>query len=45
MTKYQHKAFSHRYLTRLEKITRAVCTDFETELIEFNGETTTCTCW
>ncbi|SMD20892.1 putative transposase [Lentzea albidocapillata] len=38
MTKYRHKVFSNRHLTRLEEIMRAVCADFETELVEFNGE-------
>jgi putative transposase len=38
VTKFQHKVFSDRHLTRLEEIMRAVCADFETELAEFNGE-------
>ncbi|WP_030475643.1 IS200/IS605 family transposase [Lentzea albidocapillata] len=38
VTKYRHKVFSNRHLTRLEEIMRAVCADFETELVEFNGE-------
>ena len=28
----------HGHLTRLEEIMRAVCADFECELVEFNGE-------
>jgi putative transposase len=38
VTKYRHKVFSNRHLTRLEEVMRAVCADFEAELIEFNGE-------
>ncbi len=38
VTKYRHKVFTDRHMTRLEEIMRAVCSDFETELIEFNGE-------
>jgi putative transposase len=38
VTKYQHRVFDDRHLTRMEEIMRAVCVDFETELIEFNGE-------
>ncbi|MFJ8958735.1 IS200/IS605 family transposase [Lentzea sp. NPDC102401] len=38
VTKYRRKVFSNRHLTRLEEIMRAVCADFETELVEFNGE-------
>jgi putative transposase len=30
--------FADRHLTRMETIMRDVCADFETELIEFNGE-------
>jgi putative transposase len=30
--------FADRHLTRLEAIMRDVCADFETELVEFNGE-------
>ncbi len=39
VTKYRHKVFTDRHLTRMEEIMRVVCSDFETELIEFNGET------
>ncbi|WP_346534488.1 IS200/IS605 family transposase [Micromonospora sp. DPT] len=38
VTKFRHKVFSDRHLTRMEEIMRAVCTDFDTDLIEFNGE-------
>ncbi|MEU8054704.1 IS200/IS605 family transposase [Microbispora bryophytorum] len=38
VTKYRHKVFTDRHLTRLEEITRAVCEDFEVELVDFNGE-------
>jgi putative transposase len=39
VTKFRHKVFTDRHLTRLEEIMREVCTDFECELAEFNGET------
>ncbi|WP_395297985.1 IS200/IS605 family transposase [Kitasatospora hibisci] len=38
VTKYRHKVFAERHLTRLEEIMRDVCADFEVELVEFNGE-------
>jgi putative transposase len=38
VTKYRHKVFTDTHLTRMEDIMRAVCADFETELVEFNGE-------
>jgi putative transposase len=38
VTKFRHKVFSDRHLTRMEEIMRAVCRDFDTDLIEFNGE-------
>ncbi len=38
VTKFRHKVFTDRHLTRLEQIMRAVCADFECELVEFNGE-------
>jgi len=38
VTKYRHKVFAGQHLTRMEEIMRAVCTDFECELVEFNGE-------
>ncbi len=38
VTKYRHKVFSDAHLKRMEEIMRAVCADFECELVEFNGE-------
>ncbi|MFF5344350.1 IS200/IS605 family transposase [Streptomyces althioticus] len=38
VTKYRHKVFADRHLMRCEEIMRAVCEDFEAELVEFNGE-------
>lgn len=38
VTKYRHKVFVDRHLNRMEEIMREVCADFETELVEFNGE-------
>src|SRR3979490_791530 len=38
VTKYQHRVFTDTHLRRMEEIMRAVCADFETELVEFNGE-------
>ncbi|WP_318219187.1 IS200/IS605 family transposase [Streptomyces sp. SCL15-6] len=38
VTKYRHPVFADRHLTRCEEIMRAVCEDFEAELVEFNGE-------
>ncbi|SUD48906.1 Transposase and inactivated derivatives [Nocardia otitidiscaviarum] len=38
MTKYRHPVFTDRHLKRAEEIMRAVCSDFEVELVEFNGE-------
>lgn len=38
VTKYQHRVFTARHLERMEEIMRAVCADFECELVEFNGE-------
>ncbi|MBJ6636485.1 IS200/IS605 family transposase [Streptomyces sp. I5] len=37
VTKYRHKVFTDPHLTRCEEIMRAVCEDFEAELVEFNG--------
>ena len=39
VTKYRHRVFTAIHLERMEQIMRAVCTDFECELVEFNGET------
>jgi putative transposase len=38
VTKYRHGVFAGRHLERLEEIMREVCADFETDLAEFNGE-------
>lgn len=38
VTKYRRKAFTDAMLTRTEEIMREVCTDFEAELQQFNGE-------
>ncbi|MER7465709.1 IS200/IS605 family transposase [Streptomyces sp. NPDC097981] len=38
VTKYRHNVFTDTHLTRMEEIMRAVCKDFECELVEFNGE-------
>ncbi|MGW1060984.1 IS200/IS605 family transposase [Micromonospora rubida] len=38
VTKCRHRVFADRHLSRMEEIMRAVCADFETELVEFNGE-------
>ncbi len=38
VTKYRHRVFADRHLARMEEIMRAVCDDFEVELVEFNGE-------
>ncbi|MFD0352384.1 IS200/IS605 family transposase [Streptomyces sp. NPDC127110] len=39
VTKYRHSVFTDTHLKRMEEIMRSVCEDFETELVEFNGET------
>jgi putative transposase len=38
VTKIRHRVFTARHLERMEEIMRAVCADFECELVEFNGE-------
>ncbi|GAA3104748.1 IS200/IS605 family transposase [Streptosporangium carneum] len=38
VTKYRHPVFTGTHLERVEQIMREVCSDFETELAEFNGE-------
>ena len=38
VTKFRHKVFGDAHLARMEEIMRDVCADFETELVEFNGE-------
>ncbi|TLQ45502.1 IS200/IS605 family transposase [Streptomyces marianii] len=39
VTKYRHNVFTNAHLKRMEEIMRSVCEDFETELVDFNGET------
>jgi len=36
--KYRRGPFTEEILRRCEDVMRAVCADFETELVEFNGE-------
>lgn len=38
LTNFRRRVFDDQHLTRLEEIMRAVCADFECELVEFNGE-------
>ncbi|WP_406325101.1 transposase [Streptomyces sp. NBC_01617] len=38
MTKHRHPVLTGTHLKRMERITYAVCTDYECELTEFNGE-------
>lgn len=38
VTKFRHKVFTDAHLRRMEEIMRSVCTDFECDLVEFNGE-------
>lgn len=38
VTKYRHHVFGDQHLARIEVVMRAVCDDFEVELVEFNGE-------
>ncbi len=38
VTKYRHKIFKGAHLTCMEEIVRAVCADFECELVELTGE-------
>ena len=38
VTKFRHRVFAAPHLERMEEIMRAVCADFECELVEFNGE-------
>lgn len=37
-TKFRHKVFTARHLKRMEEVMANVCSDFECELVEFNGE-------
>ena len=38
VTKYRRECFTDEILNRLEEIVRKNCTDWEIELVEFNGE-------
>jgi putative transposase len=38
VTKYRYRVFSDAHLIKLEQVMRDVCSDFEVELVEFNGE-------
>ncbi len=38
VSKFWHMVFSEVRVGRMEVIMRSVCTDFECELVEFNGE-------
>ena len=38
IAKYRGAVFTDEHLRSLESIFRSVCEDFETELVEFNGE-------
>jgi REP-associated tyrosine transposase len=38
VTTFRHEEFGDRHLARTDEIMRAVCADFETELVEFNAE-------
>jgi putative transposase len=38
VTKFRHRVFTDAHLRRMEEIMRSVCTDFECDLVEFNGE-------
>ncbi len=38
ITKYRGKVFSVDHLGKMEEIMRGVCTQFEVEMVEFNGE-------
>lgn len=38
VTKFRHRVFTDRHLTRMQEILHEVCADFDVELVEFNGE-------
>ncbi len=38
VTKFRHNVFGDAHLSRMEQIMRDVCRDFESDLVEFNGE-------
>ena len=37
VTKFRQHVFGNRHLKPMQEIVRAVCADFEAELVEFNG--------
>ena len=39
VTKFRHRCINSEILNRLEEITRALCKKWQTQLLEFNGET------
>ena len=38
VTNFRHPVFKSSHLERMEEIMGSVCSDFECELVEFNGE-------
>src|SRR3954470_11702901 len=38
VTKFRHEVFADRHLARMEEVMRAVCVDFQTKVVESNGE-------
>ena len=38
ITKYRKSCFSKKYLTLMKKVFESVCIDFESKLMEFDGE-------
>lgn len=38
VTKFRHRVFTNQHLQRLEEVFAGVCADFESTLVEFNGE-------
>jgi putative transposase len=38
VTRSRHKVFTDAHLRRMEEIMRSVCTDFECDMVEFDGE-------
>jgi putative transposase len=38
VTKYRRRVFTRAVLSRLQEIVEAVCSDFEAQLVEFDGE-------
>jgi putative transposase len=38
VTKFRHRVFTDAHLRRMEEVMQSVCTDFDCELVEFNGE-------